>query len=225
MRRRGTVRLQAQARDEGRGQGQESLGHLPFLFAELFRAVPADGEGWGSEGLVHTESRKPLKRLKSQPRAVAPRLSGVLMRGPVSGQPDIVGLESMEFALVNEARAGGDSITERIGGVVAAKAVIVRVGFQDVFRAIGIVLERRQTFDEAGAALVDEKPCGNARGRITKVMEDFAPAVDAVGVGGAQGNAERGVLPGDGGAVALTAEDIGASDEAGEDTRLLMADS
>jgi hypothetical protein len=50
-------------------------------------------------------------------------------------------------------------------------------------------------------------------------MEDFAPAVDAVGVGGAQGDAQPGALLGDGRAVASTAEDIGSGGKAREDSR------
>ena len=68
----------------------------------------------------------------------------------------MAGLETTEFALHDNARPGGDGIAESIGGIVAAQAVIVGVGFEDIFRAIGVVLEGRETFDEASAALVDE---------------------------------------------------------------------
>jgi hypothetical protein len=146
------------------------------------------------------------------------------MRDRVLGKRDIVGLEATEFALFNDARASGDGIAESVGGIVAAQAVIVRVGFEHVFRAIGIVLEGRQTFEEASAALVDEELRRNARARVTEAMEDFAPAVDAVHVGGAQGEAQADVLLGNGGAVALMAKDIGAGDEAGQSGGWLMVD-
>jgi hypothetical protein len=61
--------------------------------------------------------------------------------------------------------------------------------------------------------------CLDACGETMEVMEDFAPAVDAVGVGGAQGDAQPGVLLGDGRAVASTAEDIGSGGKAREDSR------
>jgi hypothetical protein len=56
-------------------------------------------------------------------------------------------------------------------------------------------------------------------------MEDFASAVDAVGVGVAQGDAQPGVLLDDAGAVASTAEDIGSGGKAREDSRWWVVES
>lgn len=68
------------------------------------------------------------------------------------------------------------------------------------------MLEGREGFDEAGAALVDEEGGrGAAFGRVhagfAQALQDFGPAVDAGGVGAAEGDAFLGILRGDGGAV------------------------
>ncbi len=49
-------------------------------------------------------------------------------------------------------RAAGDEIPEGVGGVVAADAVVIGVDFEDVFRAIGIVLQGREARGQPCAA-------------------------------------------------------------------------
>jgi hypothetical protein len=111
-------------------------------------------------------------------------------------------------------RFGRHQVTERIGRVVPADAVVVGIDFEDIFGAIGVMLERGEAIHEAGAAAMDEQG-GSDRGiRVAQASEDFSPAVDPVGVGRTQGDAQVGVLPGDGGAGALPGEQIGAGDEA-----------
>jgi hypothetical protein len=119
-----------------------------------------------------------------------------------------------QLALGNGAGFGGDKVAQAIGGVIAAGTVVVSIDLEDVFGAIGVVLEGGETFDEAGAALVDEEFWGNAVLGIAEAMEDFGPAVDTVGVGAAQSNPEPGVLGSDGGAVTLRTKDVRAGDEA-----------
>ena len=81
---------------------------------------------------------------------------------------------------------------------------------------VGVVLEEGEAIEEAGAALVDEEGGFDAGGGVAEALQDFGPALDAVGVGGAEGDAEVAVMGGDGGAVDLAAEEVGAGDEAGE---------
>ena len=53
---------------------------------------------------------------------------------------------------MNYAGFGGDEVTEGVGGVIAALAVFVGIGFVDVFGTIGVVLKVRDAFDETSAA-------------------------------------------------------------------------
>jgi len=46
-----------------------------------------------------------------------------------------------EFDLVDAADFGGDEVAKAVGGVIAAEAFLVGIGFEDVGRAIGVVLE------------------------------------------------------------------------------------
>ena len=65
--------------------------------------------------------------------------------------------QAAEFALGHGSRFGGNEITEAVGGVVAAVAVFVRIHFEHILRAIRIVLQRRQAFNEAGTAFMNEQ--------------------------------------------------------------------
>ena len=113
-------------------------------------------------------------------------------------------------------RFGRHQVTQRIGRIVPANAVVIGIDFEDVFGAVGVVLEGGEAIEEAGAATVDEEGGFDGGIRIAQASEDFRPAVEAVGVGRTQGDAQVGVLPGDGDASALPGEEIGAGDEAAE---------
>ena len=54
-----------------------------------------------------------------------------------------------------------------------------------------IVLQAGQTFQESGAATMDEQPRSDARIGIAQAMEDFGPTIDPVGVGGAWSQSEN----------------------------------
>ena len=75
------------------------------------------------------------------------------------------------------------------------------------------MLERGEAIDKAAAAAVDEEPGRDRVGGVAEAAEDFRPTVDAIGEGRAEVDAEVGIMFGDGGAVALAGEDIGAGDE------------
>ena len=115
-------------------------------------------------------------------------------------------------------RFGRHQITQGISRVVPAEAIVVRIDLEDVFGLVGVVLERGEAIHEAGTTAVDEEGGFDGGIRIAQAPEDFGPAVDTVGVGGTQGDAQVGVLAGDGGAGALAGEEIGAGDEAAEQT-------
>ena len=50
------------------------------------------------------------------------------------------GSQAPEFALGDGAKFGREEIPQSVGGVVAAEAVFVGVGFEDVFGAVGVVV-------------------------------------------------------------------------------------
>ena len=75
------------------------------------------------------------------------------------------------------------------------------------------MLEGGETFDEASAASMDEEGRANRGRGVAEAFEDFGPAVDAIGIGEAEMDAEIGILFGDGETVALAGEDIGSGDE------------
>lgn len=64
--------------------------------------------------------------------------------------------QTPQFAAVNGARARSHQIAQGIGSIVAADALVVDVGFQNITRPIRIVLEIRQTLQEAGAVRMNE---------------------------------------------------------------------
>jgi len=75
------------------------------------------------------------------------------------------------------------------------------------------VLEDGQGFNETGAALVDEEGGFDASRRITETPENGGPAIETVGVGGAEVDTQIVVLTGDGEAIGLAGEDVGAGDK------------
>ena len=78
------------------------------------------------------------------------------------------------------------------------------------------MLEKGETAEELLAAFVEKESGLDPRSRVAEAGKDFGPALDAVGVGGLEGDAEPGEMSGDGVAIELAAEEIAASDEAGE---------
>src|SRR5262245_5821526 len=91
--------------------------------------------------------------------------------------------KTSELALGDGTGACSDQISKCIGCVVAADAFFIGVDFEDVFGPVGVMLEVRECFCQAGAALVDEQFWGNACVWVAELLEDFGPAVNAVGVG------------------------------------------
>ena len=81
---------------------------------------------------------------------------------------------------------------------------------------VGVVLEKGEAIEESLAAFVNEEGRFDAGVGIAEASEDFGPALDAIGVGGAEGDAQRGKLGGEGGAVVLVGENVAAGDEVGE---------
>src|SRR4051812_18373272 len=70
---------------------------------------------------------------------------------------------------------------------------------------------------------MNEKPWtyGGRSGGVTEAREDFGPALDSIGIGKAQLDAEINVLPGDGETIALAGKNIGTGDKALENGRIL----
>ena len=79
---------------------------------------------------------------------------------------------------------------------------------------IGIVLQLRQTLEQARAVRADEKRWQNSSVRIAQMLEDGRPTANAIHVGGLQIEAELAILVNDGSTVAFAAEHVGAGDEA-----------
>ena len=104
--------------------------------------------------------------------------------------------EAGQFSHVNSRDAGGDQVTQGVGGVIAAQALFVGVCFEDVGGVVGIVLEKGEAIEEALAAFVNEESGFDIGAGIAEASEDFGPALDAIGVGGAEGDAQRGELGG-----------------------------
>ncbi len=102
--------------------------------------------------------------------------------------------KAAEFRDVAPADGGGDEVAEGVGSIIAAEALFVDVGFEDVGGLVGVVLEKRETFQEALAALMDEERGWDAGVGIAEALLDFDPALDAVCVGGVDGDAEVGEL-------------------------------
>lgn len=94
-----------------------------------------------------------------------------------------------------EARdGGGNEVTEGIGGIIAAEAFLVDVGFEHIGGMIGVVLEEGQAIEEVLATLMNEERGLDAGGGVAKALLDFGQALNAIGMGGADGNAEAGVM-------------------------------
>lgn len=85
--------------------------------------------------------------------------------------------QTPQFAAVNGARAGGHQIAQGIGSIVAANALVVDVGFENITRPIGIVLEIRQALQEAGAVLMNEDRGQNTTIAATVFLEPLSPPV------------------------------------------------
>ena len=64
-------------------------------------------------------------------------------------------------------------------------------------------MESGQRFDQPRATGMDEERRFYPGIDITQTLEDFSPAVDSVGVGGAKSDSVPAVLRGDGRAIAL----------------------
>ena len=112
--------------------------------------------------------------------------------------------------------AVGDEVAEGISRVIAPDAIVVGVHLEDVFRAIGVVLEGGQAINEPGAAAMDEEGGPDAGIGIAEGLMDGGPAVDAVPIRRAEVNSEIVVLTGDGGAEAIAGEDVISGDDAAE---------
>jgi hypothetical protein len=105
-----------------------------------------------------------------------------------------MGLEAAEFPDITAADGGGDDVAQGVGGIVAAEALLVDIDLEDIGGVVRVVLQIRQRVEEAAAALMDEERGGKAGLGIAKALLDFRPALDAVGVGGEDGNPEIGEL-------------------------------
>jgi len=114
----------------------------------------------------------------------------------------------------------GDQITEGVGGIVATETILIRIHLEDIFGPVGIVLKTGNGLKEAGAAAVDKQRGFDPGRRVAEAAEDGRPAVHAVGVVGAKADAQVGILPGDGEAIALAGEEVPAGDEAAQGWRI-----
>jgi hypothetical protein len=119
-------------------------------------------------------------------------------------------LHAGEFSGIDFWDAGGDKVAECVGGVIATQPLVVRIGFKDIGRVVGVVLEVGECSDKAFAAFMEEEGWRDAGSRIPEAIEDFGPTLDTIGVGGAEGRAEVAELSGDGTAVVLPGEEIAA---------------
>jgi hypothetical protein len=85
-----------------------------------------------------------------------------------------------------EARdGGGNEVTEGIGGIIAAEAFLVHVGFEHIGGMIEVVLEEGQAIEEVLATLMNEERGLDADGGVAKALLDFGQALNAIGMGGA----------------------------------------
>ena len=91
--------------------------------------------------------------------------------------------QARQFFYIAAERFGVDEIPEGVGGIVTAEAFFVHIDFENVFGTIGIVLENGQALDEAAAALMNKEGGLDSLFRIAEAIEDFGPAVNAIGIG------------------------------------------
>jgi len=124
--------------------------------------------------------------------------------------------KTAKFEWINTASFGGDEVTQGVGRVIAADAIVIRIHFEDILRTGGVMLERRQRLNEAGATGMEEEPGRDPGGRVAEALENFGPAIEAIRDGGAQVDAQVSVLAGNAEAVALAGEDVGPGGEAAE---------
>ena len=106
-------------------------------------------------------------------------------------------LKAAQFGRVNCSGPIGDHIAERVGSIIAAQALLVGIGFEDISGLVGIGLEKGEAIEEAAAPLVDEEAGFDAGIGVTESAVDFGPAKGAVGVGATETDSQSAELRGE----------------------------
>src|SRR5215211_3740501 len=104
-------------------------------------------------------------------------------------------------------------VAEGVGGIIAS---FVGVDFQNVLRAIGVVLQGGDAGDEPRATGMDEESRPDLGLEIPQSAQYLGPAVDTVGVGAPEWECVQGILVGYAGAVVLPRKNILACDDFSE---------
>ena len=120
------------------------------------------------------------------------------------------GSEAAEFLDAGPVDAGGDEVTEGVGGIVPAEPLLVDIGLEDIGGVIGVVLEEGEAIEEPVATFVDEEGGFDAGGGVAEALLDGGPALDAVGIGGTNGNGKIREPGGEGAAIELGLEQVAA---------------
>lgn len=95
-------------------------------------------------------------------------------------------LKTAQFTGRDLGGRSGDKITEGIGGVVAASALLIEVAFEHITGPVRIMLQIGQTFEQPRAALVDKERGQDAGVRIAETLKNCRPTGDAIHAGAAQ---------------------------------------
>ena len=82
--------------------------------------------------------------------------SSPLMAARTNSQPGACNSKPAQLALRDRPRLRRDQIAQAIRRIIAANAIIVRICLQNIFGPVRIMLQRRQSFQQATASLVNE---------------------------------------------------------------------
>jgi len=153
-----------------------------------------------------------FKNLRSQPRGrhkivlgKDTRLSGCILEpytptiasgsGPrpsIKGQTDLS--QPPQLPLRHYPSFRRHQIPQTIRRIIAASTILIGIHLQHILRPIRIVLQRRQTFNQSGAPLVEEKPSGHSIGRIAKPVKNLRPPAHTLRVRDLQADTQLRIL-------------------------------
>ena len=112
----------------------------------------------------------------------------------------------------------GDEITESIRSIIPAETFLVGIAFQDIDGMVGVMLEKGKGFEQSPTAGVNVQLWLDSSVGIAEQVQDLGPALGAIGVGRAQGDAQSIIMGGDGLAVVPKREKICTGKNAVEKT-------
>ncbi len=85
-------------------------------------------------------------------------------------------LEPLHLPLHHCPRLSRDQIPQRVRGIVSADAIFARVHFQNILRAIRVMLQRRQALHQPAAPRTNEQAWRHARFDVAEAMQALSPA-------------------------------------------------